>query len=118
MSDAKEIVTPPVSDATEPDPNAPWSPEEGLDESGLSPEQVAELRATMPVVQEVLDWFEEQILSYLNPNVVAGVTPDSDPQTVKDSVLFAQRLSREYSKKRNQFVKRFEPYLEPPKTAE
>ncbi len=118
MSDANATTTAPVTDGEAPelDPNAPWSPEEGLEESGLSEEQISELRATLPVIQEVLDWFEEQILGYLNPNVVSGVTPDSDPQTVKDSVLFAQKLSRDYDKKRKQFVKRFEPYLKPPST--
>lgn len=97
-----------------PDPNAPWSPDEGIDVEGLDEDQVSLLRATLPVVQEMLEWFDEQIAGYLNPNVISKVTTDSDPQVVKDSVLFAQQLSRDYSKKRKQFEDRFEPYLKPP----
>lgn len=112
------VVTAPV-EQEELDPNAPWSPEEGSETVGLNDAEQEMLRATLPVVQEILDWFDEQITGYLNPNVVAGVNPDSDPKVVKESVLFAQKLSRDYDKKRKQFVKRFEPYLKPaPPSAE
>lgn len=120
MSDTKEATTAPVTadDERELDPNAPWSPEEGIDEQGLSPEQIAEIRANLPVVQEILDWFEEQITGYLNPNVIAKVSRESKSEDVKEAVLFAQQLSRDYDKKRKDFYERFKPYLETKKPTE
>lgn len=97
-----------------PDPNAPWSPEEADIEHGLTAEQVEYIKSQIPVVQEVIEWFDTQIAEFLNPNVIETVTEKSDPKQVKDAVRFAQKMSRGYSKKRNEFADKFKKYLEPP----
>jgi len=92
-----------------PDPNAPWSPDEGVED--LTPEQLLDIKQSLPLLQEVIEWFDEQIADFLNPNVIGGVRANSDPKEVKDSVLFAQKMSKGYSKKRDEFIKRFRKHV-------
>lgn len=100
------------------DPNAPWSPEEAEIQVGLSEEELMALQSQVPIIQETLEWFDEQIADFLNPNVIESVTVKTTAEDVKQAVLFAQKMSKGYSKKRKQFVKRFKQYLEPPKPPE
>lgn len=104
----------PVAAPELPDNNAPWSPDEAGELNAPSLEQLEEIRSQLPIIQDIIDWFDEQIAEYLNPNVIAGVTATTDPVKLKESVLFAQKMSRGYSKKRNQFAKRFDQYLNMP----
>lgn len=103
-----------MSDTT-PDPNAAWSTEEVANADGPTSEELAEIKSMLPIIVDIIAWFDEQIAGFLNPNVIADVRTNSDPEEVKRAVLFAQKMSRGYSKKRVEFAKRFEQYLVTPK---
>lgn len=105
-----------MSDAQEPDPNAPWSPEELTED--LSPEQLLEIQQSLPLLQEVIEWYDEQVAHYGDPETITGVNPSTRPQDVKQAVMFAQTMIKGYKHKRNEFIARFKKHtaiVAPPK---
>ncbi len=113
MSEIDETATtaPQAVEEQEPDPNAPWSPEESEVTTALSAEDLEILRSQLPVVEEIIAWFDGQIALYGNPEVITGVNPSSKPEDVKNAVMFAQQMIKGYKDKRKEFAKKFEPYL-------
>lgn len=99
----------------DPDDNAPWSPEEGGDENILSAEDLEILRSQLPVIEEIIAWFDAQIMQYSSPEIIAGANPSSKAEDIKSAVLLAQGFIKGYKDKRKEFVKKFEPYLSPSK---
>lgn len=97
------------------DPNTPWSPDELNANKGMTPAELQALSSQLPVVQEIIDWFDEQIAGFLNPNCIKDATIKSSAEDIKNAVLFAQLNSKSYSSKRQEFADRFKQYLEPPK---
>jgi len=91
------------------DPNAPWSPEELQEE--ISAEDIEALKKELPVLDEVITWFDQQIAEFLNPNVIQAVKAKDNATDVKEAVMFAQKMSKGYSKKRNEFAVRFKKYI-------
>lgn len=67
--------------------------------------------ASLPVIQEVLDWFDEQILEFRNPLLIENVNEASDSQTIKDQVLTAQKDAKRYKTKRDEFAARFADHI-------
>lgn len=95
------------------DPNTPWSPEESDETNQLTLEQIEELRSQLPVIQDIIDWFDKQIAAYSNPEIISGVNPSSKAEDVKKAVLFAQQMIQDYKEKRKQFTSQFAEYLNP-----
>jgi hypothetical protein len=115
MADAEpttETETPTaVTEAQPPedDPNRPWSPEELNTE--LTPEELAAIKQELPLLDEVISWFDEQIKVYSNPETIGGVNISSKPEDVKQAVLFAQTLIKDYKDKRDEFTKKFKHHI-------
>lgn len=93
------------------DNNRPWSPDELTE---LSPEQRAELvamNASVPVIEEVLEWFDSQIASFSDPTIITKVTVTTKAEDIKQAVLFAQKMIQSYKDKRNEFENRFKNFV-------
>jgi hypothetical protein len=69
------------------------------------------IKASVPVIQEVLDWYDACIDKFSNPMVVAGVNVSTPAETVKEAVLHAQQQIASYQEKKAEFVKRFSDYI-------
>lgn len=89
---------------------APWSPDELNQPDSDKQAEFRNIQMSLPVLQEVLDWYDEQIALYSNPEIISGVNPSSKPEDVKNAVLFAQNMISGYKYKRNEFANRFEEY--------
>jgi hypothetical protein len=68
--------------------------------------------ASLPVIQDVLDWFDEQIAGFKDPMIISNVSEGTDANEVKDKVLAAQKDIIRYEKKKAEFMNRFSKYLE------
>lgn len=69
------------------------------------------LQSSVPVIQDVLDWFNTQIATYKNPLTIEGVNPATNAETVKTAVLFAQTLISDYKRQREQFIGQFKEHI-------
>lgn len=69
------------------------------------------IKASVPVIQEVIDWFDAEIAKYADPRTIDGVNIATNPELVKQAVLFAQTLATAYQDKRDEFQQRFSEYL-------
>jgi hypothetical protein len=94
-----------------PDENQQWYPEPDQEQQDLVEQQEHEVVASLPVVQEVLDWFDKQIATYKNPLTIEGVNPNTPAEDIKAAVLLAQALITDYKTKRGDFQSKFERYL-------
>lgn len=96
-----------------PNDYAPYNPE--APEEQQVEEQLEHSRtvASLPVIEDVLTWFDEQIAAYTNPDIISTVSPNSDPEQVKQAVLFAQTVMKDYKNKRMEFANRFSDYIQP-----
>jgi hypothetical protein len=95
--------------AQEPDPNEPWSPDELA--ANLTQDDKQAIKEQLPLLNEVITWFDERIAEYGNPETISGVNISSDPQHVKEAVLFAQTMIKDYKSKRNEFNATFKKYI-------
>lgn len=69
------------------------------------------LKASVPVLQDVLDWFDTQIAAFKNPEIIEGVNVSTPAEQVKLAALFAQTNIASYRQKRMEFEQRFSEYL-------
>lgn len=103
--------------ADTPDTEAPvsdfeaYSPEPPEEQQDAETLEKSRANASLPVLQEVLDWFDEQVAEFKDPMIIDGVNVSSDPQQVKDAVLFAQGMISRFEKKKGEFTNRFSDYL-------
>lgn len=93
------------------DDNAPWFPEEDQEQKDIVEKQERDVVASLPLVQEVLDWFDMQIATYKNPLVIEGVNPSTPAEDVKSAVLLAQAQIRDFKVKRAEFESKFSNYI-------
>lgn len=68
--------------------------------------------ASLPVIVDVLEWFDTQISELHDPTIITSVNDTTPPEQVKAAVMDAQRLIAAYTKKRNQFKNDFSNYIE------
>jgi hypothetical protein len=88
-----------------------WYPEVDEDQKDLVEKQERDVVASLPIVQEVLDWFDQQIKTYKNPLTIEGVNPSTPAEDVKASVLLAQTLITDYKRQREDFQASFSRYI-------
>lgn len=93
------------------DDNQQWYPKPDEEQKDLVEKQERDVTASLPVVQEVLDWFDMQLRTYRNPMVIEGVNPSTPAEDVKAAVLLAQAQIRDYKNKREQFEGKFSRYI-------
>lgn len=96
--------------AVDPD-NQQWYPIPDQEQQDIVERQEHDLVASLPVLQDVLDWFDERIKTYGNPMTIEGVNVSSNAEEVKQAVLFAQSLIADYQKQREDFENNFSKYL-------
>ena len=94
------------------DPNTAWSPEELAEVSDAKMADLRNIQASLPVIEEVIAWYDEQIALYKDPEIIEGANPSSKAEDIKNSVLLAQGFIKGYKYKRNEFAKRFEEYIQ------
>lgn len=93
------------------DNNQQWYPETDAEQKDLVDRQKRDVVASLPVVQEVLDWFDRQISTYKNPLVIDGVNPSTPAEDVKCAVLLAQAQIKDFKAKRGEFETKFRKYI-------
>jgi hypothetical protein len=98
------------------DPNRPWSPDE-LNQP-LTADETELIQGQLPLLNEVIQWFDERIADYSSPEIISGVNISSKPEDVKNSVLFAQSMIKDYKYKRKDFVERFRKNIDALKSQE
>jgi hypothetical protein len=94
-----------------PDENQQWYPETDDEQKDLVDKQERDVVASLPVVQEVLDWFDKQVATYKNPLALDGVNPSTPAEDVKAAVLLAQNLISDYKRQRENFESQFSKYI-------
>lgn len=90
---------------------APYNPEAPQEQQDAEQLEKSKINASLPIIEDVLAWFDDQITIYKSPTTIEGVNISSDPQQVKDAVLFAQSQIHAYTTKREEFVNKFRDYL-------
>lgn len=88
-----------------------WYPEPSEEQVEAEQQEQSKITASMPVLQEVLDWYDTQIAVYSNPKTITGIGSNTKAEDVKQAVLFAQTLIQDYENKRGEFANRFEKFL-------
>lgn len=89
-----------------------WYPEPSKQQEETIQQEESKTIASLPVIQEVLDWFDEQIAIYKNPSVIEGVNPSTPAEDIKAAVLLAQGRIDDYRTKRDEFINRFSKYIQ------
>lgn len=91
----------------------PWYPQEPKEQQDAA--QIAESRitASLPVIQDVLDWLDSTEQTYRDVMTIEGVNPSSKPEDIKTAVILAQSRIRDTQELRDRFTKDFARYLEP-----
>lgn len=93
------------------DDSQQWYPQALQDQQDLVDKQERDVVASLPLVQEVLDWFNEQITNYNSPSVIGNVNPSTPAEDVKFAVLLAHGQANEFKKKRREFETQFSRYI-------
>lgn len=88
-----------------------WYPQPDQAQIDLQEEQERKVAMSLPVLQDVLDWYDQQIATYQDPMTIMGVNPSTPAEDVKSAVLFARTLVDEYQRKRVAFANQFSKYL-------
>lgn len=89
-----------------------WYPEPPKQQQEAAQIEQTKTISSLPVVQEVLDWFDEQIAIFSHPTVISGVTISTPADDVKSAVLLSQGQRASFEKKKKEFMNRFRQYLE------
>lgn len=89
-----------------------WYPEPPKEQQEAEQQQQSRDIASLPVIQETLDWFDEQIATFKDPSTIQGVNPTTNAEDIKAAVLLAQALIQSYEAKRTDYVNRFSRYIE------
>lgn len=92
-------------------PYAPWSPEGNEEQEKVTEEQQQRIAASLPIINDVLDWFDNEIKAFKDPSTITGVNISSNAEQVKSAVLFAQTVIASYESKKEEFMKDFGQYI-------
>jgi hypothetical protein len=93
---------------------AAYSPEPDKERIETEEQERSKAVSSMPIIQDVLDWFDTQIAEYKNPLLITGVTYKTDPEHVKAAVLLAQAQITDYKLKRDNLVSKYGDYVKEP----
>jgi hypothetical protein len=94
------------------DENAPWSPDEvSNDVATESAAREAHVIGTsLPILQEVIDWFEEQSLALQSVSSL-DVTEDTPADEAKLRLLLNKKLTVIFLAKATEFENRFKEFV-------
>jgi hypothetical protein len=96
----------------EPNEYGTWVPAADPDAIREEQAELAKVKSSVPVIQDVIEWFEQQIKDFLNPMTIEGVTHSTSAEDVKNAVLFAQSSAASYAAKSKAFRSSFTEYLQ------
>lgn len=94
---------------------APWVPDitgSSHDQLVAEQEEQVYLKASIPVIQDVLDWYDECIDHFNRPDIIDGVNPSTPAETVKEAVIYAKQQVAGYREKKREFIMRFSQYID------
>lgn len=89
-----------------------WYPEAPKEQREAEQQAESKTVASLPVIQDVLDWFEARIAQYKNPLLITGIDVSTPAEDVKNQVLLKQQLIIDYKQQRDDFKAEFSKYLE------
>lgn len=68
--------------------------------------------ASMPVIQQVLDWFDSEIATLHDAIALSDVDEATDAEELKSRIINNKKLAQAFEEKRAEFVTKFGPYLQ------
>lgn len=111
---AEPSAAPTETTEDQPDDYGSWVPPVLAANEKVAAEQAEQvyIKSSLPVIQEVLDWYDECIEKFKNPEVITGVNVSTPAEIVKTAVVHAQQQIASYQKKKREFIQRFSEYID------
>ena len=94
-----------------------WYPEPSKEQQEAEAAEHHRLVSSMPVLQDILDWFDTQAEFF---NTARGWTIDENTPDaqVKEIVMMCKHFSSVYIDEKNKFATQFAPYIQKEETEE
>lgn len=94
------------------DDYAAYVPPSSEDNEETASKELKRELSSMPVIQDVLDWFDTQIAELKDPSLITGISESTPAEEIKERVLFAKLQIQEYEIKRDSFISEFNHYIQ------